>query len=263
LDRFLADCREVLVVEETEPFLERALQAIAHTRAPRTRVIGKGSGHLRPEGELFRWQITEALRTWLPDISPSRAFRPEDEAGERPKKESFCAGCRYDEVLDALDESARTEGGRPIVVGDPGCLVTVAERLDAKYAIGSAIGVAHGLALGGATDRIAAIFGDSAFFHSALPALCHAVVCRSPILMIVLDNQATRTSGNQPHPGVGRDALGRSAPRLSIERIARACDIDFVRTVPLNVPPIELRQALREGWRHPTPALIVVEIPAE
>jgi indolepyruvate ferredoxin oxidoreductase, alpha subunit len=64
LGGFLAACRDVLVVEETEPYLERALQAIAHTHAPRTRILGKLSGHLRPEGELFRWQIAEALRAW-------------------------------------------------------------------------------------------------------------------------------------------------------------------------------------------------------
>src|SRR3954451_22760096 len=40
LGRFLADCREVLVVEEPEPFLERALQAIAHTHAPGTCILG-------------------------------------------------------------------------------------------------------------------------------------------------------------------------------------------------------------------------------
>ena len=148
-----------------------------------------------------------------------------------------------------------------MLVGDPGCLATVAERLDAKYAIGSAIGVAHGLARAGVDDRVVALFGDSAFFHSALPALCHAVVTRSPILMIVLDNQSTLTSGNQPHPGVGRDALGRPAPKLSIERIARACDVPLVRTIALDDPPVNLRRVLAECWNQAGPALIVVEIP--
>src|SRR5262249_34650666 len=152
---------------------------------------------------------------------------------ERPSRESYCAGCRYDEVVGAVLETAREAGGVPVLVGDPGCLVTVADRLDAKYAIGSAVGVAHGLTLGGVTDRVVALFGASAFFHSALPALCHAVATQSPVLMIVLDNQSTRTSGNQPHPGVGRDARGRPAPKLNIEKITRACEIRHVRTVAL------------------------------
>jgi indolepyruvate ferredoxin oxidoreductase alpha subunit len=263
LGRWLAGCREVLVVEETEPFLERSLHAIAHAEAPVTRILGKLSGHFRPEGELFRWQIQQALLAWQPHLTLARTYRPEDEAAERPERESYCAGCRYDEVLDAIMETARLAGERPILVGDPGCLATVAERLDAKYAIGSAIGVAHGLAMGGVTDRVVALFGDSAFFHSALPALCHAVATRSTLLMIVLDNQATRTSGNQPHPGVGRDALGHAAPKLSIERIARACDVTFVRTVRLAGPPADLCRALAELWPQRAPALIVVEIPSD
>lgn len=263
LGRWLDGCREVLVIEETEPFLERALRAIAHAHAPRTRILGKDSGHFRPEGELFRWQIREALLAWRPDLELPGAYRAEDEAAERPRRESYCTGCRYDEVLDALDETAWAKGIRPILVGDPGCLVTVADRLDAKYAIGSAIGVAHGLSLGGVTDRAVALFGDSAFFHSALPALCHAVASGSPILMVVLDNQSTRTSGNQPHPGVGRDAMGRPSPKLSIERIALACDVPHVRTVRLGKPPVELCRVLDELWGQPVPALIVVEIPAE
>ena len=80
--------------------------------------------------------------------------------------------------------------------------------------------------------------------------------------MIVLDNQSTRTSGNQPHPGVGRDALGRPAPKLSIERIALACGVADVRTVRLDRPPTALRQALADLWPRRDPALIVVEIPS-
>jgi indolepyruvate ferredoxin oxidoreductase alpha subunit len=92
--------------------------------------------------------------------------------------------------------------------------------------------------------------------------MCHAVAVRSPVLMIVLDNQSTRTSGNQPNPGVGRDAMGRPAPRLSIERIAGACGVAEVRRVRLDRPAIALRQALAEFWPRTDPGLILVEIPS-
>jgi indolepyruvate ferredoxin oxidoreductase alpha subunit len=263
LGRWLASCREVFVVEETEPFVETALHAISHTHAQDVRILGKISGHLSPEGELFRWQIREALVAWQPGLAVAGAYRREDEAVERPGRESYCGGCRYGEVLDAVAETARELGQQPMLVGDPGCLATIAERLDAKYAIGSAIGVAHGLAMAGAADRVVALFGDSAFFHSALPALCHAVTSRSPIVIIVLDNQGTRTSGNQPHPGVGLDALGRQAPKLSIHRIALACDVPLVRVVRLDNPPVELRKGLSECWAQAGPSLLVVELPSE
>jgi indolepyruvate ferredoxin oxidoreductase alpha subunit len=261
LGAWLSSCRELLVLEETEPFIERALRGIAYERAPGTRIVGKLTGLLSPEGELFRSEIRQALGRWQPGVPLPLPRRAEGEEAERPRKEGYCAGCRYDEVLQAIDEVAAARGERPILVGDPGCLVTVAERLDAKYAIGSAIGVGHGLLLGGVGENVIALFGDSAFFHSAIPALCHAAAVRSPLLLIVLDNQSTLTSGGQPHPGVGRDARGRAAPKLSIERIARSCDVPQVRRVKLGRPAVALKRALEELWNVDFLRLIVVEIP--
>jgi indolepyruvate ferredoxin oxidoreductase alpha subunit len=136
--------------------------------------------------------------------------------------------------------------------------VTVADRLHAKYAIGSAVGVADGLRKAGLGRRAVALFGDSSFFHTTLPALCNAVVGRSDILTVVLDNSATVTSGFQPNPGVGRDALGRPAPALSIERIAGACGVGYVRTVGPDAPPADLREAFRAALAHRDLALLVV-----
>ena len=194
----------------------------AHPRA-RTRILGKGD------------RAPPARRRAVPLADPrgaprlatgpraGREYRAEDEASERPARESFCAGCRYDEVLDAIAEVARSLGSRPFLVGDPGCLATVADRLDAKYAIGSAIGVAHGLTLGGVSDRVVALFGDSAFFHSAIPALCHAVVARSPIHRRIRAGRArtlpacphAEVRSRRPHPALALDQQPRTSPRRS------------------------------------------------
>ena len=231
-------------------------------RRQRREILGKQSGHLPREGELFRWQIQRGPATVCPGVQLRRANSAEaDEASERPRRESHCAGCRYGEILDALQAVAAEIGEEPVLVGDPGCLVTVADRLHAKYAIGSAVGVADGLRKAGLGRRAVALFGDSSFFHTTLPALCNAVIGRSDILMVVLDNGATVTSGFQPNPGVGRDALGRPAPALSIERIASACGVEYVRTIGPDAPPAALHQALADLWPRRDPALIVVEIP--
>jgi indolepyruvate ferredoxin oxidoreductase alpha subunit len=256
--RFLNGCREVLVIEETEPFVEARLKAIAHDLGCRVTIRGKDSNDLPREGELFRWQIQRALQRFLPDFLPSRIFAEADEAAERPRRESHCAGCRYAEILDSLHSAAAEIGESPVLVGDPGCLVTVADRLHAKYAIGSAVGVADGLRRAGLGRRAVALFGDSSFFHTTLPAICNAVVGRSDILMIVLDNGATVTSGFQPNPGVGRDALGRPAPALSIERIAAACGVEYVQGIGPDAPADDLRAAFRAALAHRGLALLVV-----
>lgn len=259
--RFLSGCRTLLVLEENEPFLEDRLKVLAFDRALRVEILGKRSGHVPREGELFRWQIVQALSRLLRGFVPARAYAAEAEAEERPRRENHCAGCRYGEVLDALRTAADELSEELFLVGDPGCLAAVAERLDAKYALGSAIGVADGLCKAGHPGRPVALFGDSSFFHTALPALCNAVVNRSDILMVVLDNGATVTSGFQPNPGVGRDARGRPAPGLSIEQIARACGVEHVSSVDHDDTGSKLHERFREVLGHRGLTLLVVRTP--
>lgn len=261
LGDWLSRCDRVMVVEETEPHVERTLLQIAHERAPGVQILGKLTGHLGREGELFRSDIRRGVLAWQPDLAVPPASREEGPDAERPPKESYCGGCRYDEVIAAIDRAASARGEKPYFVGDPGCLVTVGDRLDAKYAIGSAIAVAHGLQLTGVGEKVIALFGDSAFFHSAVPALCHAVASRSSLLMFILDNQSTLTSGDQPHPGVGLDALGRPSPKLNIERITAACDVASIRTVSLSNPPTDLDHTIEAAWDADGVRVIIVEIP--
>ncbi len=72
--RFLAGCREVLILEENEPFLETQIKAVAHDSGCDVRIFGKPTGHTRREGELFRWQIQRALERFLPGFVPARAY---------------------------------------------------------------------------------------------------------------------------------------------------------------------------------------------
>ncbi len=225
ISNFLQECQKVLIVEENEPYIEIQMKAIAHDSGCVTKISGKLDKFIHREGELYRWQIYEALLNFFPEIELKRNYSRDNEKDEQPEKKNFCAYCGYSEILDRLEAAAESLGQKTVLVGDPGCLVTVADRLDAKYAIGSAIGVADGLYKAGVDKKVIALFGDSSFFHSSLPAICNVVHNRSQILMVVLDNAATAASGFQPHPGVGRDAMGRKAPFLDIEQIARACGV--------------------------------------
>ena len=225
---FLSACDEILVLEENEPFVELQLKALAYDLGSNTKIYGKHSGHVVREGELYRWQIQESFSKFVPGFTPVQNYLKENQTQELPRKENYCAGAGYDEVLDALEQAAKNLNQELVLVGDPGCLVTVAERLDAKYAIGSAIGVADGLSRAGIKERAVALFGDSSFFHTSLPALCNAVHNRSDILMVLLDNQSTASTGYQTNPASSNDALGQDAPALNIEHIARACGVTRV-----------------------------------
>ena len=92
-----------------------------------------GSSANRPgtfdrEGELFRWQIQQALERFLPGFVPARSYREEGEAAERPPRENHCAGCRFGVIVDALRDVAAGLGQNPVLVADPGCLTPVADR---------------------------------------------------------------------------------------------------------------------------------------
>ena len=257
---FLRECQDVLMVEENEPYLEIQIKAIAHETGCATKIFGKLDRQIHREGELFRWQIQDALTNFLPEFELEKNFFKENEERERPEKENFCAECGYSEILDRLQEAAESLGQDPVFVGDPGCLVTVADRLDAKYAIGSSIGVADGMSKAGIDKKVIALFGDSSFFHSSLPAICNVVHNRSDILMVVLDNAATAASGFQPHPGVGRDAMGQKAPSLDIEQIARACGVKHVYAAGPKDFSSDLDEIFRKALACQELSLVVVRI---
>jgi indolepyruvate ferredoxin oxidoreductase alpha subunit len=259
IGKFLSGCDEVLVLEENEPFVEMQIKALAHDLGSQTKILGKQSGHVHREGELYRWQIQEALEKFFPGFIPINSYLQENEVNEIPEKENYCSEAGYGVVLDALEAAAENLGQKLVLVGDPGCLVTVAERLDAKYAIGSAIGVADGINKTGIDERAVALFGDSAFFHTSIPAICNAVHNRSDTLMIVLDNKSTASTGNQPHTGIGKDALGREAPALSIEKIARACGVQRIYSIAFNEYNSKLTDVFRKALSVRELVLVIIQ----
>ena len=260
--KFLKTCKEILILEENEPFLELQLKALSYDLGSRTKIYGKQSGHVAREGELYRWQIQESLAKFVPGFIPARQYLQANHAEELPKKENYCAGAGYGDVLDALEQAAKDLHQNLVLVGDPGCLATVAERLDAKYAMGSAIGVADGMSKVGLAERAVALFGDSSFFHTSLPAICNAAHNRSDILMVILDNRSTASTGFQPHPGIAKDALGEEAPALDIEKVARACGVNHLYSVGLGELASKRVEVFRRALQTRELTLVIVQTPA-
>ena len=258
LSEFLKECDEVLVAEENEPFVETQSKVIAYDHGLQTKVCGKLTGHISREGELFRWQIQSGLERFAEGFTPAQSYSSEGEADERPFRKNNCAACPFLEIVETLVDVGRELGQNPILTGDPGCLVRASHLLDAKYAMGGASALAQGMVRAGVNERVVAFFGDSAFFHTAIPALINSVYQKTPVFMVVLDNAATVTSGFQPNPGSGRDIRGRSVDRLSIEGIAAACGVDVVSTVGPDFSDNELREAFRQGLESIEIALLGV-----
>jgi len=258
LSSFLAGLEDVLVLEENDSFVESQVKALAQESRLSLRVFGRDSGHIPPAGELFRWQIQGALGRVAPGLRMGKAFPASGESDERPQRESHCNPDFYLDLFDRIERAGKDSGQAPAVIVDPGCQVALVGRADAKFAIGSAVAVADGIKKAGLERPAVAIFGDSAFFHSALPAICNAAVGGSQVFMIVVDNRGALTTGRQPSPNTGLDAQGRTVRRLDIVEIARACGVDYASSLPETASWDEIGEAVLHGLNQKGLALLVI-----
>ncbi len=223
-----------LVLEETSPYLEAQVQALAQRTGLTLPVYGRLSGHVPREGELFEREIAEALASLLPNWP-----WPTLEPGGRtmPSRQPLCDGCPYIPAFDALLAVMERHGGREafIVAGETGCMVRSQlppyELLDVKYGMGSSIGLAAGLARTGLPQKIVALSGDSALLHSGLGELIDAAQAGVHLLVVVLANETTALSGGQPHPGTAHDAHGRTRQPADLVKLVQAAGADRVCVV--------------------------------
>ncbi len=261
LATFMKSCDEVLVLEETLPFIENALKVIAYDHSCDIRILGKSTGHFPSEGELFRWQIAAVLEGFHPRIRTNANYTRQRQTTEQSQRRNPCNNCRYEEVLDAVDQAAKSLDLTPLFTGDPGCLFTVGDRLLAKYAMGSAVALASGLVKAQVDQPVVALVGDSGFFHTSIPAICNASQNQSPIVLVLLDNGAAVTSGGQLTPAGGKDALGNSSPALHFADIAEACGVRHIIKTHIDAPRKTLIQAFRKVLQLKQLSLVVVKIP--
>lgn len=236
---FLRSVESVLVLEETAPLIENATRAIAHTAGLTLPVFGRDTGHVPQVGELFASDLAHALNRTLPGLDLPTGG---ENSRPRPSREPLCDGCPYTPTLNALDEAMAQRGGRDafIIVGDPGCMVRRQmppfRLMDVKHSLGSAIGMAAGLAVaqGHEGRRVVALCGDSSFLHSGFSGLVDAAGLGVPLLVLILDNGTTALSGGQPHPGSGVDVAGAPRRAVNLAALAREAGAGMVHIVDLD-----------------------------
>ncbi len=266
--KLLSSVKEVLVVEELEPFVELHVKAIAGEDNTPVKIHGKD---LLPRiGELSTRKVTEAisklsgapspvifdkLDRLSKEISPLLPFRPPTQCAGCPHRASFYA------IKLASQRVAKELGEHiePIYPGDIGCYALAMspplEAVDTIICMGGSLGIASGLAHV-VNAPIIAHLGDSTFFHAGIPALINAVYNKANITMVVLDNSATAMTGFQPHPGTGYTAVGEKTVSLKPEDVAKACGVKFVKVID----PFDLEKAvdtLEKAIRFNGPSVVV------
>ena len=233
-DDFMYACEKVLVIEETDTFIEYLLR-------DSVRVLGRLSGHVPSQGELTPQAVHEIINSLLGQLNIEQFNMAEDpEAAELVRglelpvrKPTLCPGCPHRPAFFAI----RKTSPKAIFTSDIGCytlglnLGAVDTCLDMGAAITLASGFFHSFAQDGVTQPIVATLGDSTFFHSGTAGLLNAVYNQARFILVILDNLTTAMTGMQPTPELGIRAGGIKGKAISLERIVKGCGVDYIEIV--------------------------------
>ena len=238
--QLMADCQEVLIVEEGQPFIEDMVRGVSD--APN--VHGKLDGTLPRTGELTPDLVKQALGE-----QPEQCFDPCTDVAPRPP--ALCQGCGHRDVYAALNEVLR-EYDNPRVFGDIGCytlgFLPPFRAIHSCVDMGASITMAKGAADAGQWPAVA-IIGDSTFTHSGMTGLLDAINENADITVIISDNLTTGMTGGQDSAGTNKfEAICRGLG-LSDEHLR------VVVPLPKNMP--EITQAIRDEINYHGTSVII------
>jgi len=188
-------CEEILVLEEGFPFIEESLRGLLDNQL---KIFGRLDGAVPRDGELNPSIVAKAL-----GINVQPLAKVPDIVKNRPP--SFCKGCGHSDTFLAIIEALkpfRSEG----VFSDIGCYTLGAlppyNIINSCVDMGASVTMAIGAADAGLYPSVAVI-GDSTFTHSGMTGLLDAVVKKSPVTIIISDNNTTGMTGGQKSQGTG------------------------------------------------------------
>ena len=186
---------DILIVEEGYPVLEELLKGYFGNMKFR----GRLDGTLPRTGELSPNVIAKALNVDTDEIQSM----PDIVVGRPP---ALCQGCSHRDLFEAINLVMDGYSQRQ-VFGDIGCYTLGAlppySTISTCVDMGASITMAKGAADAGMRPAVCVI-GDSTFTHSGLTGLLDAVNDKSPITVIISDNNTTAMTGGQDSAGTGR-----------------------------------------------------------
>jgi len=188
-------CDKLLILEEGYPVIEEMLKGYLENEA----VIGRLDGTLSRDGELNPDLVAKALGFEVEEGLPVPSL-----VEARPP--ALCTGCGHIDVYNALNEVI-AEYGAGRVFSDIGCYTLGAlapfNAINTCVDMGASITMAKGAADAGLVPAVAVI-GDSTFTHSGMTGLLDAINEKSPITVIISDNESISMTGGQKSSAKGK-----------------------------------------------------------
>ena len=264
IEAFLEPLESVVVIEELDPIVERAIRVLAQRRGLDIEIAGKIDDVTPRSFEFTTERVAEVLAGYF-DVEPPVDFealevgRADAEALTLPRPPELCPGCPHERVFTAMDNVLDEE--TTIHPGDIGCYTLGVNygKVDIQFAMGAGTGFAAGFPH--FTDQqVVATIGDSTFYHGGIPGLLNAIYNGANTTIVVLDNQVTAMTGHQPNPATGWTATETESDRIPIEEIARAAGADFVDVVvPYDLESVE--ESLQEAVDTEGVSVLVARAP--
>ncbi|MBO7206803.1 MAG: indolepyruvate ferredoxin oxidoreductase subunit alpha [Kiritimatiellae bacterium] len=245
---FASSVEKLLVVEELDPFLEDQIRAMGIKVVEHKTELNML--------ELNADRLQNLRHELLGDVPEAKVASVDTTLPTRPPV--LCAGCGHRGVFYILNKLKAT------VTGDIGCYTLGAfpplNAMDTTICMGASIGNAAGMKKAGYKGRVAAVLGDSTFFHSGMTGILSALYNNTPVTTIVLDNRITGMTGHQENPGSGKTLAGDAAPVSEIAEIAKSMGYKKVVTVPAE-DLAELERVLIDAMDGDEAALIIAYAP--
>jgi indolepyruvate ferredoxin oxidoreductase, alpha subunit len=234
-------CTEVLVVEEGYPVYEELFRG--YFGSPK--VHGRMDGALPRDGELTTDLVAAALGVKTPDTAEIPGI-----VVNRPPE--LCRGCGHRDMFDAINLALKDQADRH-VFSDIGCYTLGAlppyNAIHTCVDMGASITMAKGAADAGIRPAVCVI-GDSTFTHSGMTGLLDAVNDRSPVTVIIADNDTTAMTGGQCSSATGSKLVD----------ICRGLGVDgeHIRTIiPLKQHLAENVDLLREEFAYEGVSVVI------
>lgn len=241
---FATKVQELWVVEELDPFVEEQIKALG--------IKCHGKDRLPMCGELTPDIVMAAF------ARDKTVHKPSSMLPARPP--SMCPGCPHRAMLWSLKRN------KCFITGDIGCytlgFLPPLDAIDTCLCMGAGINHAHGMAkaFGPGKVKVAAVIGDSTFYHSGMTGLVNLAYNKGVALVVILDNRTTAMTGAQDHPGTGITISGDHTTNLDIEELVKALGISWVRTIdPYDINAS--RQHVKDALDHDGPSVIISKAP--
>ncbi len=255
--KFAEQMERVIVLEELDPFIEHQVRLMGvNLYGVEPSAYPSAKSIFPITGELDLVAVRRAAeKAGL--LTPSEQVEPAQTGQNLPiRVPVLCPGCPHRGAFFVLHKL-----GVP-VNGDIGCYTLGVspplKSIDTCGCMGASIGVAHGAAIAGDTERHVAVIGDSTFFHSGIPALMNVAYNRSNVITIIMDNRVTGMTGHQENPGTGHTLQGQETGQVAIEPLVRAVGIQKVKTLP-SYDADAIEKTLKEWMKEDGPAVLITE----